>query len=238
MIGKQLSHYRILEQVGAGAMGQVYRAHDERLERDVAIKVLPPGTLANEDARRRFRKEALALSRINHPNIATVHDFDTEDGLDFLVMELIPGVTLSDLLSRESITERDAIRLAMQLAQGLAAAHEQGIVHRDLKPGNLRVTPDGRLKIMDFGLAKLLHPGSELGLTASGSVPSGPSGPSCSDQTAKQTPASKPWRLGNTGVQLRVSSTLRPGPTRSPRPPRRSNISFGVGPRNSPCPCQ
>jgi len=176
MIGTRLTHYHILEKIGAGAMGQVYRAHDERLERDVAVKVLPPGALSDEAARRRFRKEALALSRLNHPSIATVHDFDTQDGVDFLVMELIPGVTLNDQLSRESFTERDVIRLGMQLAQGLAAAHEQGIIHRDVKPGNLRVTPDGRLKILDFGLAKLLQRGGELGATASGSVPYGPSG--------------------------------------------------------------
>jgi serine/threonine protein kinase/tetratricopeptide (TPR) repeat protein len=176
MLGQKLSHYHIREQIGAGAMGQVYRAHDERLERDVAIKVLPPGTLPDELSRRRFRKEALALSQLNHPNIATVHDFDTQEGVDFLVMELIPGVTLSDRLSRESLNERDVIRLGLQLAQGLVAAHEHGIIHRDLKPGNLRVTPDGRLKILDFGLAKLLQRGGEVGLTASGSVPSGPSG--------------------------------------------------------------
>ncbi|MBI3694295.1 MAG: protein kinase [Acidobacteria bacterium] len=158
MVGQTLGHYRVLEQIGAGGMGVVYRARDERLERDVALKVLPPGTLANETARKRFRKEALTLSQLNHPNIATVYDFDTQEGVDFLVMELIPGVTLTEKLEAGALPEKEISRLGAQLAQGLAAAHEQGVVHRDLKPGNVRVTPDGWLKILDFGLATLLRP--------------------------------------------------------------------------------
>src|SRR3990172_289869 len=167
MIGETLSHYRILEKIGAGGMGEVYRAYDERLERDVALKVLPAGTLADEAARKRFRKEALALSKLNHPNIETVHDFDTQDGVDFLVMEHIPGVTLGDKLAAGPLLEKEVLRLGVQLAEGLAAAHEHGVVHRDLKPGNLRVTPDGRLKILDFGLAKLLRPVTETGESSS-----------------------------------------------------------------------
>ncbi len=158
MIGKTLSHYCIVEKIGAGGMGEVYRARDEHLGRDVAIKVLPAGTLADEQARKRFRKEAQALSKLNHPNIATVHDFDTQDGTDFLVMELVEGVTLSDKLAVGPLGEKEITRLGAQLAEGLAAAHEQRVVHRDLKPANLRVTPDGRLKILDFGLAKLVRP--------------------------------------------------------------------------------
>ncbi|HET7209742.1 MAG TPA: protein kinase [Terriglobales bacterium] len=155
IVGRTLGHYRIVEKIGAGGMGVVYRAHDERLERDVALKVLPPGTLADESARKRFRREAIALSKANHPNIATVHDFDTQDGLDFLVMEYIPGTTLCEKLASRSLSEKEVITLGMQLAEGLSAAHEHGVVHRDVKPANLRLTVDGRLKILDFGLAKL-----------------------------------------------------------------------------------
>ncbi len=151
-----LSHYRILEQIGQGGMGVVYRAHDERLERDVALKVLPAGALADDAARHRFRKEALALSKLNHPNIAVVHDFDTHEGTDFLVEELIPGLSLSEILLSGPLPERDIIKLGTQLAEGLTAAHEQGVIHRDLKPSNLRVTPDARLKILDFGVAVML----------------------------------------------------------------------------------
>ena len=148
-----LSHYRILEQIGAGGMGVVFRAHDERLDRDVALKVLPPGTVAEMDARKRFHKEALTLSKLNHPNIATVHDFDTQEGTDFLVEELIEGLSLDSMLLSGPLAEREIIDLGLQLAEGLAAAHRHGVIHRDLKPGNVRVTPDGRLKILDFGLA-------------------------------------------------------------------------------------
>ncbi|MGH9532071.1 MAG: protein kinase domain-containing protein [Terriglobales bacterium] len=167
MISQTLGHYRILEQIGAGGMGVVYRAHDERLDRDVAVKVLPVGTLGDEPARKRFRKEALTLSKLNHPNIETVFDFDTEEGVDFLVMELIPGSTLDQKLLAGALPEKNVIRLGTQLAEGLAAAHAEGVIHRDLKPGNLRLTPDGRFKILDFGLAKLLQPVSDQALTQS-----------------------------------------------------------------------
>ncbi len=158
MIGKTLSHYRIVEKIGAGGMGEVYRARDEHLGRDVALKVLPAGTLGDEHARKRFRKEAQALSKLSHPNIATVHDFDTQDGTDFLAMELVEGVTLSDKLAAGALSEKEITRLGMQLAEALEEAHERGVVHRDLKPGNVMVTAKGQAKVLDFGLAKLVRP--------------------------------------------------------------------------------
>jgi eukaryotic-like serine/threonine-protein kinase len=155
MIGRTLGHYRILEKIGAGGMGEVYRAEDLHLCRDVAIKVLRVGVLADDHARKRFRKESEALSKLNHPNVQTVHDFSTEDVIDFLVSEYVPGTTLSEKLASTGLPLKEVLGFGQQLAEGLAAAHEQGIVHRDVKPSNLRITPDGRLKILDFGLAKL-----------------------------------------------------------------------------------
>ena len=153
-----LGHYRLLERIGVGGMGEVYRARDERLDRDVAIKVLPQSALADEAFRKRLHKEAQALSKLSHPNIETLFDFRSEDGVEFLVLEYIAGITLSDMLKKGPLPEKEIPRLGVQLAAGLAAAHAQRIVHRDLKPANLRVTSDGRLKILDFGIAKSLKP--------------------------------------------------------------------------------
>src|SRR5450631_3424787 len=150
-IGQKLGRYRIEEEIGAGGMGVVYRAYDEKLERDLAIKVLSPGTLDNEAARKRFRNEARMLSRLNHPAIQTIHDFDTVDGTDILVSELAPGQSLDARLASGPLPEKEVVQIGIQLAQGLAAAHDAGILHRDLKPANLRVTPDGHVKILDFG---------------------------------------------------------------------------------------
>src|SRR5512135_307005 len=165
--GVTLGHYQVLEKIGAGGMGEVYRARDEHLDRDVAIKILPPGALGDELSRKRFHKEAITLSKLNHPNIATIYDFDTQQGVDFLVMEFIAGSTLSDKLRKGQLPENDILHLGLQLAEGLIAAHEHGVIHRDLKPGNLKLTEDGRLKILDFGLAKLRLP-----LTASAATES------------------------------------------------------------------
>jgi serine/threonine protein kinase/Flp pilus assembly protein TadD len=158
MIGQSFGHYTILEKIGAGGMGHVYRARDLRLERDVAVKVLPPGSLPDASARKRFRQEALALSKLNHPNIATVHDFDTQGDVDFIVMEYITGRTLTQVIGSVGLPEKQIANFGTQLAEGLSAAHEQGVLHRDLKPSNVLITTDGRAKICDFGLAKLLEP--------------------------------------------------------------------------------
>src|SRR5580704_5535993 len=173
MIGHKLGHYRIVEKIGAGGMGEVYRAHDEQLDRDIALKVLPSGTISDEAARKQFRKEALALAKLNHPNIETVHEFGTQEGVDFLAMELIAGSSLNRKLKGGPLDEKEIVRLGMQFAGGLAAAHEQGVVHRDLKPANLMVTPEGWLKILDFGLAKLIHLDVFTDITRSITVESG-----------------------------------------------------------------
>jgi len=165
MIGRTFSHYRILEQIGAGGMGVVYRAHDERLDRDVALKVLSPALSDDQGFLARFRREARTLSKLNHPNIATVHDFDSEEGTSFLVMEYIQGISLNDKIANGPLTDKELVRVAVQLLDGLCAAHAQGIIHRDLKPGNLRETSDARLKIVDFGLARTIQ--SDLDTTQS-----------------------------------------------------------------------
>jgi eukaryotic-like serine/threonine-protein kinase len=153
--GQILGHFRLIEEIGAGGMGIVYRARDERLLRDVAVKVLNPQTLADERASHRFRHEALILGRLNHPNVEAVYDFHSEHGLDYLVLEYVPGTSLNERVEQGALPEKEVIALGVQLARGLAAAHAQGIIHRDLKPGNLRVTPENVLKILDFGLAQL-----------------------------------------------------------------------------------
>jgi tetratricopeptide (TPR) repeat protein/TolB-like protein/tRNA A-37 threonylcarbamoyl transferase component Bud32 len=168
LIGLEFGHYRIDQKIGSGGMGAVYRARDAHLDREVAVKVLNPGTLADEVSRRRFRQEALLLSKLSHPNIAIVHDFYTEQGRDFLVMEYIPGLTLNEKLANGALPEEEVLRLGLQLCDGLAAAHGHSIVHCDLKPGNVRLTNDGRVKILDFGLARLRRPASEDDSTASG----------------------------------------------------------------------
>ncbi|MDQ2971147.1 MAG: serine/threonine protein kinase, partial [Acidobacteriota bacterium] len=162
MIGRSLSQYRITASIGAGGMGEVYRASDSRLGRDVAIKVLPAAAAADPDRRQRFEQEARAASALNHPNILTVYDIGETDGTTYIAMELVDGKTLREVLaSGEPLPTKKLLDIAVQTSEGLAKAHAAGIVHRDLKPENLMVSKDGYVKILDFGLAKLTEPVSQ-----------------------------------------------------------------------------
>src|SRR5271157_6095590 len=151
--GTKLGPYEIVSAVGAGGMGEVYRARDARLNRDVAIKVLPAAFARDPERLRRFQQEAQAIAALNHPNILAIHDFGEHEGSPYLVTEFLEGETLRERLGAMPL--RKAIESAEQIARGLAAAHDKGIVHRDLKPENIFITRDGRVKILDFGLAKL-----------------------------------------------------------------------------------
>jgi eukaryotic-like serine/threonine-protein kinase len=154
--GTKLGRYSIVEPLGAGGMGVVYRARDEKLERVVAIKLLAPGMFTGDEARRRFHKESLALAKLSHPHIAAVYDVGEQDGVDYIVMECVPGESLAAKLRQGPLTLKDATSIILQIAEALEEAHEQGLIHRDLKPANVMVTPKGRAKVLDFGLAKLL----------------------------------------------------------------------------------
>ena len=154
LIGRTLGHYRVVEKLGEGGMGIVYRAHDERLDRDVAIKVLPEEVAQDTDRLARFEREAKAFAALSHPNILEIFDFDTEDDVIFAVTELLEGETLRERLEAGALGWRQAIEMGASIAEGLAAAHQAGIVHRDLKPSNLFITADGRVKVLDFGLAR------------------------------------------------------------------------------------
>jgi serine/threonine-protein kinase len=155
MIGETISHYRVLDRIGAGGMGEVYRAHDPRLNREVALKVLPSSFSREPDRLARFEREARAAGALNHPNILAIYDVGSQDGMPYIVSELLDGETLRDRMASGTLTVRKAVDLAAQVAEGLAAAHGKGIVHRDLKPDNVFITRDGHAKILDFGLAKL-----------------------------------------------------------------------------------
>ncbi len=154
MIGKTLSHYKVIEKIGQGGMGEVYRAEDTNLSREVAIKVLPEQFTQDPQRLARFEREAKLLASLNHPNIAAIYGFEHSDDTNFLVLELVPGETLAERVAKGPVPVEEALEVCRQIAEGVEAAHEKGVIHRDLKPANVKVTPEGKVKILDFGLAK------------------------------------------------------------------------------------
>ena len=157
MIGRTISHYKIIEKLGAGGMGVVYRAEDTNLNRQVALKVLPEAFSGDPERLARFEREAKLLASLNHPNIAAIHGLEQADVKRFLVLELVEGETLAQRIAKGPLRMDEALEVCRQIAEGLEAAHEKGIIHRDLKPANVKITPEGKIKVLDFGLAKAFH---------------------------------------------------------------------------------
>src|SRR5512135_154986 len=168
--GARLGPYEILSAIGAGGMGEVYKAKDTRLDRTVAIKVLPPEFSADPDRRARFEREAKTIAGLNHPHICTLHDVGEHDGTTYLVMEHLTGETLAQRLEKGPLPLDQALTVATEIADALSAAHRQGVIHRDLKPGNVMLTKTGT-KLLDFGLAKLTGHGEQAAVTLLSSAP-------------------------------------------------------------------
>ena len=156
MIGKSIAHYRVTEMLGKGGMGEVYRATDTKLGRDVALKVLPEVFARDADRMARFKREAHVLASLNHPNIASIYGLEESDGIHCLVLELVEGPTLAERIQEGAVPLEEALNIAKQIAEALEAAHEKGVIHRDLKPANVKVTPEDMVKVLDFGLAKAM----------------------------------------------------------------------------------
>jgi serine/threonine protein kinase len=194
MIGRTLSHHKIITEIGRGGMGIVYRAVDVKLNREVALKVLPPELVADPERKRRFVQEAQAASALEHPHIAVVHEIDEADGVTFIVMELIRGRKLRDMLLNEPLSHTRSLEIDLDVAEGLAHAHDKRIVHRDLKPANIMVTEDGHVKIIDFGLSKLIEPLADEGSDMETASPRRAGGAPC-PSTFARAPADR-WRHG------------------------------------------
>jgi len=209
MIGKTLAHYEITSQLGKGGMGEVYRAKDSKLGRDVAIKVLPGEFARDADRVARFQREAKLLATLNHPNIAAIYGLEEAGGANFLVLELVEGETLADQIKKGPIPVEESLKLVLQITEALEAAHEKGVIHRDLKPANIKVTSDGRVKVLDFGLAKAFA-GEQEDLNLSNS-------PTLSDAATQQ------------GVILGTATYMSPEQARGKAVDRRADVwAFGA----------
>ena len=208
--GTRLGPYEILSALGAGGMGEVYRARDTKLDRDVAIKILPEAFAADTERLARFQREAKTLASLNHPNIAHIHGLEESDGVRALVMELVEGEDLAQRIARGAIPVDEALPIAKQIAEALEAAHEQGIIHRDLKPANIKVRPDGTVKVLDFGLAKAMEP-------------TGVASPSVSQSPTITTPA-----MTEAGMILGTAAYMSPEQARGKPVDKRTDIwAFG-----------
>src|SRR5512147_1102695 len=209
MIGKTLGNFEITSQLGRGGMGEVYQAKDQKLGRDVAIKVLPEKFATDADRLARFQREAKLLASLNHPNIAAIYGLEESNGTSFLVLELVEGETLADQIKRGPIPVEESLKLALQIAEALEAAHEKGVIHRDLKPANIKVTHDGKVKVLDFGLAKAFA-GEQAELNLSNS-------PTLSEAATKQ------------GFILGTAAYMSPEQARGRAVDKRADIwAFGV----------
>ena len=237
MIGRTLSHYKVLEEISRGGMGIVYKALDPKLNREVALKVLPPELVSDPERKRRFVREAQAAATLKHPNIGVIYEIDEVDGVDFIAMELIEGEKLRDVLQRERLPVARCLELSSEVAEGLALAHDKGIVHRDLKPGNIMVTELGHPKIIDFGLAKLVEPLASESSGASTALRNESSGGKVLGTLSYMSPeqARMDRRRGAAGGRRfsRPASRLAPGASTGGRRPahqQRRNGPRGVGP--------
>ena len=210
--GVRLGPYEITAQIGVGGMGEVYRARDTKLDRDVAIKVLPASLAGDPERIARFQREAKTLAALNHPNIAAIYGLEEADQIKALVMELVEGPTLEDRITQGAIPVDEALPIAKQIAEALEAAHEQGIIHRDLKPANIKLRPDGVVKVLDFGLAKALEP-------------TGAMSPGMSQAPTITTPA-----MTQAGMILGTAAYMSPEQAKGRTVDKRSDVwAFGAG---------
>jgi serine/threonine protein kinase len=208
--GARLGPFEIQSAIGAGGMGEVYRATDTNLKRAVAIKVLPESVATDRDRLARFQREAEVLASLNHPNVAAVYGLERSDGVTALVMELVEGPTLADRITQGAVPLDEALPIAKQIAEALEAAHEKGIIHRDLKPANIKVRPDGTVKVLDFGLAKALEaPSTAISATQSPTITS-------------------PAMMTGVGVLLGTAAYMSPEQARGKAVDKRSDVwAFG-----------